>query len=39
MKTYKLASNVYAIGAFAAVAGLMFGFDIGSNSGVIGTSQ
>ncbi|KAI9269425.1 general substrate transporter [Helicostylum pulchrum] len=39
MKTYKFATNVYVIGGFAAVAGLMFGFDIGSNSGVIGTKQ
>ncbi|KAI7897957.1 general substrate transporter [Cokeromyces recurvatus] len=35
----RLTSNVYAIGAFAAIAGIMFGFDIGSNSGVIGTIQ
>lgn len=35
----KIFSNVYAIGAFAAIAGIMFGFDIGSNSGVIGTVQ
>lgn len=35
----KFASNVYAIGTFAALAGVMFGFDIGSNSGVIGTTQ
>jgi hypothetical protein len=35
----KLTTNVYSIGAFAAIAGIMFGFDIGSNSGVIGTSQ
>ncbi|KAG2193582.1 hypothetical protein INT47_006648 [Mucor saturninus] len=35
----KIFSNVYAIGAFAAIAGIMFGFDIGSNSGVIGTEQ
>ncbi|KAL1931284.1 hypothetical protein VTP01DRAFT_10421 [Rhizomucor pusillus] len=32
-------TNVYVIGAFAAIAGIMFGFDIGSNSGVIGTWQ
>ncbi|KAG1453612.1 hypothetical protein G6F46_006560 [Rhizopus delemar] len=35
----RLASNVYFIGGFAAIAGIMFGFDIGSNSGVIGTIQ
>ncbi|KAG1048348.1 hypothetical protein G6F46_002936 [Rhizopus delemar] len=35
----KVASNVYFIGGFAAIAGIMFGFDIGSNSGVIGTQQ
>jgi hypothetical protein len=35
----RLTSNVYVIGSFAAIAGIMFGFDIGSNSGVIGTYQ
>ncbi|CEG65537.1 hypothetical protein RMATCC62417_02306 [Rhizopus microsporus] len=35
----KLTTNVYCIGGFAAIAGIMFGFDIGSNSGVIGTHQ
>ncbi|CAO3655181.1 unnamed protein product [Mucor hiemalis] len=35
----KFTSNVYVVGAFAAIAGIMFGFDIGSNSGVIGTTQ
>lgn len=35
----KIFSNVYMIGAFAAIAGVMFGFDIGSNSGVIGIEQ
>ncbi|KAG1399844.1 hypothetical protein G6F60_007443 [Rhizopus arrhizus] len=34
-----ISSNVYFIGGFAALAGIMFGFDIGSNSGVIGTIQ
>ncbi|KAI9255523.1 general substrate transporter [Sporodiniella umbellata] len=37
--TSRVTSNVYFIGAFAALAGIMFGFDIGSNSGVIGTKQ
>ncbi|RUP44821.1 general substrate transporter [Jimgerdemannia flammicorona] len=32
-----MASNIYLIGGFAAIAGLLFGFDIGSNSGIIGT--
>jgi hypothetical protein len=35
----KFTSNVYVIGTFAAIAGIMFGFDIGSNSGVILTTQ
>ncbi|KAI9277141.1 general substrate transporter [Phascolomyces articulosus] len=35
----KVTTNVYAIGSFAALAGIMFGFDIGSNSGVILTWQ
>ncbi|KAG0745232.1 hypothetical protein G6F60_004303 [Rhizopus arrhizus] len=35
----RITSNVYCIGGFAAIAGIMFGFDIGSNSGVIGTKQ
>ncbi|OBZ83435.1 High-affinity glucose transporter [Choanephora cucurbitarum] len=35
----KLTTNIYSIGAFAAIAGIMFGFDIGSNSGVIGFPQ
>ncbi|KAI8388113.1 general substrate transporter [Radiomyces spectabilis] len=34
-----ITTNIYAIGGFAAIAGIMFGFDIGSNSGVIGTEQ
>ncbi|KAI9494558.1 general substrate transporter [Zychaea mexicana] len=37
--TTRITNNVYIIGAFAAIAGIMFGFDIGSNSGVIGTHQ
>ncbi|CDS03221.1 hypothetical protein LRAMOSA00623 [Lichtheimia ramosa] len=37
--TNKIVTNVYVIGGFAAIAGIMFGFDIGSNSGVIGTWQ
>ncbi|KAL1924069.1 uncharacterized protein VTP21DRAFT_7104 [Calcarisporiella thermophila] len=32
-------NNVYVIGSFAALAGVLFGFDIGSNSGVINTTQ
>ncbi|KAI9251100.1 general substrate transporter [Helicostylum pulchrum] len=35
----KIFSNVYLIGGFAAIAGIMFGFDIGSNAGVIGIHQ
>ncbi|KAI7850476.1 general substrate transporter [Circinella umbellata] len=35
----RVTNNVYMIGGFAAIAGIMFGFDIGSNSGVIGTTQ
>ncbi|KAI7866456.1 general substrate transporter [Spinellus fusiger] len=35
----RITTNVYAIGAFAALAGIMFGFDIGSSSGIIGTRQ
>ncbi|KAI8977354.1 general substrate transporter [Mycotypha africana] len=35
----RFSTNIYAIGTFAAIAGIMFGFDIGSNSGVIGTEQ
>ncbi|KAI9361962.1 general substrate transporter [Pilaira anomala] len=35
----KIFSNVYMIGAFSAIAGILFGFDIGSNSGVIGIEQ
>lgn len=35
----KIFSNVYVIGGFAAIAGIMFGFDIGSNAGVIGIHQ
>ncbi|KAI8139754.1 general substrate transporter [Fennellomyces sp. T-0311] len=37
--TKRVTTNVYVIGSFAAIAGIMFGFDIGSNSGVIGTKQ
>ncbi|CAO3629076.1 unnamed protein product [Cunninghamella echinulata] len=35
----KITTNIYAIGAFAFLGGIMFGFDIGSNSGAIGTQQ
>ncbi|KAL1917297.1 uncharacterized protein VTP21DRAFT_4953 [Calcarisporiella thermophila] len=35
----KIVNNIYVIGGFAAVAGILFGFDIGSNSGVINTVQ
>ncbi|KAI8073225.1 general substrate transporter [Gongronella butleri] len=35
----KLTTNVYAISLFASLGGITFGFDIGSNSGIIGTSQ
>ncbi|ORY06727.1 high affinity glucose transporter [Basidiobolus meristosporus CBS 931.73] len=32
-------TNIYAIGAFAALGGILFGFDVGSNSGIIGMAQ
>ncbi|KAK9704363.1 high affinity glucose transporter [Basidiobolus ranarum] len=32
-------TNIYAIGAFAALGGILFGFDVGSNSGIIGMEQ
>ncbi|KAF1806038.1 general substrate transporter [Mucor lusitanicus] len=35
----RITTNIYVIGAFASIAGIMFGFDIGSASGVIGTQQ
>ncbi|KAK9260752.1 hypothetical protein V1519DRAFT_388550 [Lipomyces tetrasporus] len=31
--------NVYTISTFVALAGLLFGFDISSISGVVGTDQ
>src|SRR5579862_2625139 len=38
-KNFRLASNVYFIAAFATLGGMLFGFDISSISGVIGTPQ
>ncbi|SAM00271.1 hypothetical protein [Absidia glauca] len=35
----KLTTNVYVISSWASIGGIMFGFDIGSNSGTIGTTQ
>jgi len=38
-KSFRLASNVYFIATFATLGGMLFGFDISSISGVIGTPQ
>ncbi|ORX43072.1 general substrate transporter [Hesseltinella vesiculosa] len=35
----KITTNVYVISLFASLGGITFGFDIGSNSGIIGTTQ
>ncbi|KAI8097331.1 general substrate transporter [Halteromyces radiatus] len=35
----RLTTNVYVISAWASIGGIMFGFDIGSNSGTIGLKQ
>ncbi|KAI8341751.1 general substrate transporter [Chlamydoabsidia padenii] len=35
----RLTTNVYVISGWASIGGIMFGFDIGSNSGTIGTTQ
>ncbi|KAG0050635.1 hypothetical protein BGZ83_004601 [Gryganskiella cystojenkinii] len=36
---YKLLSNVYFLGMFATIGGMLFGFDISSMSGVVGTPR
>ncbi|GJJ67677.1 MFS transporter, SP family, sugar:H+ symporter [Entomortierella parvispora] len=36
---YKLLSNVYFLGMFATIGGMLFGFDISSMSGAVGTNQ
>ncbi|KAG0318186.1 hypothetical protein BGZ99_005814 [Dissophora globulifera] len=38
-KKYKFQSNVYFLGAFATIGGMLFGFDISSMSGVVGTQR
>ncbi|OAQ29931.1 general substrate transporter [Linnemannia elongata AG-77] len=38
-KKYSLLSNVYFLGAFATIGGMLFGFDISSMSGVVGTER
>jgi len=35
----RIASNIYFIASFATLGGMLFGFDISSISGVIGTEQ
>jgi len=35
----RIASNIYFIASFATLGGMLFGFDISSISGVIGTQQ
>ncbi|KAI8341235.1 general substrate transporter [Chlamydoabsidia padenii] len=35
----RLTTNVYVISSWASIGGIMFGFDIGSSSGTIGTQQ
>ncbi|KAF9937810.1 hypothetical protein BGZ65_000933 [Modicella reniformis] len=36
---YSLLNNVYFLGGFATMGGMLFGFDISSMSGVVGTSR
>ncbi|KAF8935324.1 general substrate transporter [Dissophora ornata] len=36
---YSLLNNVYFLGAFATMGGMLFGFDISSMSGVVGTDR
>ncbi|KAK3818949.1 MAG: glucose transporter [Benniella sp.] len=36
---YKFLSNVYFLGTFATIGGMLFGFDISSMSGVVGTER
>ncbi|KAF8947867.1 hypothetical protein BGZ47_007535 [Haplosporangium gracile] len=38
-KKYSLLSNVYFLGGFATMGGMLFGFDISSMSGVVGTER
>ncbi|KAK3816916.1 MAG: general substrate transporter [Linnemannia elongata] len=38
-KKYSLLSNVYFLGGFATIGGMLFGFDISSMSGVVGTQR
>ncbi|CAO3563744.1 unnamed protein product [Mortierella alpina] len=39
VKKYSLLSNVYFLGGFATMGGMLFGFDISSMSGVVGTAR
>ncbi|KAF8957296.1 hypothetical protein BGZ46_002216 [Entomortierella lignicola] len=39
MGKYSLMSNVYFLGGFATMGGMLFGFDISSMSGVVGTDR
>ncbi|KAF9162391.1 hypothetical protein BGX21_002001 [Mortierella sp. AD011] len=39
MGKYSLLSNVYFLGGFATMGGMLFGFDISSMSGVVGTDR
>ncbi|ORZ27397.1 general substrate transporter [Lobosporangium transversale] len=36
---YRLLNNVYFLGGFATIGGMLFGFDISSMSGVVGTQR
>ncbi|KAF9436340.1 hypothetical protein BGZ76_004234 [Entomortierella beljakovae] len=39
MGKYSLLNNVYFLGGFATMGGMLFGFDISSMSGVVGTAR
>ncbi|KAH7045701.1 general substrate transporter [Linnemannia elongata] len=39
MSKYSLLNNVYFLGGFATMGGMLFGFDISSMSGVVGTER
>ncbi|KAK3830301.1 MAG: general substrate transporter [Linnemannia gamsii] len=39
MKNYAILNNVYFLGGFATMGGMLFGFDISSMSGVVGTQR
>ncbi|KAF9406336.1 hypothetical protein BGZ94_003151 [Podila epigama] len=39
MPKYSLTNNVYVLGGFATMGGMLFGFDISSMSGVVGTKR